>query len=532
MLIEATKNSRFSSTNIIVIESKNEKHGDLSTNIPLLLAKEVNRPPLEIAEEIISNLTADEFIHDIFLSPPGFINFIIADSYYQSLIKTIITNGSDHGRTETGSGKKANVEFVSANPTGPLTVGHGRNAVLGDTVANILEFHGYNVTREYYFNDAGRQMRLLGQSVEARYNELVQGSSDFPEDGYQGDYIVDIAKQIHDESGKELNSGDPIFRNTAEEAIFVDIKNALQSLGIHHNIFSNEKTFYESGEVDKVIDNLKNKGLIYEADNAVWFKTTDLGMERDRVLIKGTKEPTYRLPDIAYHLNKIDRDFDLIIDVLGADHVDTFPDVIAAIEALGYSTDHFKFLIHQFVTLLKNGQKVKMSTRKAEFVTLQELIEDLGTDVVRYFFIMRNMNSHLNFDLDLAADQSEKNPVFYLQYAHARICNIIKHGESVGVAKNTDFDPSLISSKYERDLLKCVDQFPEIMSSALKTLEPQSISNYLQEVATRFHKYYGECKVVTDDIPLSTARIGLICAVRNILSNGLHILGISAPERM
>lgn len=531
-LTAAAENSGFSSSHIIVSDSKDEKHGDLSSNLPLMLSKEAKRPPMKIAEEIIAHIVKDEFIDDVFPSPPGFINFKVADTYYQSLIKTILKNGNDHGKTIIGEGKKANVEFVSANPTGPLTVGHGRNAVLGDTVSNILEFHGFDVTREYYFNDAGRQMRLLGQSVEARYNELAHDVSEFPEDGYQGAYIIDIAQQILEDHGNELKTGDPIFKETAEEAIFENIKNALHSLGIDHNVFSNEKTIYESGEVEKVVETLKDKDLVYEAEDAVWFKTTSLGMDQDRVLIKSSGEPTYRLPDMAYHVNKIERGFDLIIDVLGADHVDTYPDVIAAVEALGHSTDHFKLLIHQFVTLLKGGQKVKMSTRKAEFVTLQQLVDDVGVDVVRYFFIMRSMNSHLNFDLDLAADQSEKNPVFYLQYAHARICNIIKHGESGGVSMGTDFDASLISSKPELDLLKCADQFPDVMETALNTLEPQSISNYLQELGTRFHKFYGECKVITDDISLSSARIGLINAVQNILSSGLTVLGISAPKRM
>ncbi|HDY75334.1 MAG TPA: arginine--tRNA ligase [Candidatus Marinimicrobia bacterium] len=530
---EAAKLADLTPDFILITSSKDEQHGDLSSSVALSLAKTAKKPPIEIAEKIIHYLDKnDEFIADIFVSPPGFINFKIHSSYYQSLVTEILKSGDSFGKTDIGVGKTANVEFVSANPTGPLTVGHGRQAVLGDTVANILEWHSFNVTREYYFNNAGRQMRLLAESVEARYRELIDGDVNFPEDGYQGNYIKEIASDILNELGKDLKNGEELFRKKAEEAIFNDIKSSLNQLGVIHDQFSNEKTFYETGAIDKTISELKGKELIYEADGATWFKTTSLGMDQDRVLIKSTGEPTYRLPDIAYHINKVERGFDFIIDIFGSDHVDTYPDVLAAVGALGYNTDHFKVLIHQFVTLLKKGQKVKMSTRKADFVTLKELIDDVGVDVVRYFFIMRSMNSHLNFDLDLAADQSDKNPVFYLQYAHARICNIIKHGESLGVNPHANFDASLLNHKAELELLKTTDQFTDIMEIAYKTLEPQGIANYLQDLATKFHKFYSECRVITDNHELTSARIALINAVKVILSNGLKVLGITTPERM
>ncbi len=533
LLTEAAENAGFAPQAVIVTSSKDEQHGDVSSNLPLTLAKAAGKPPMDIAEAVISHCKKDEnIIADIFPSPPGFINFKINPSYYQSLVSEIIKAGSTYGQSEVGKDKTANVEFVSANPTGPLTVGHGRNAVLGDTVANILESHGYTVTREYYFNDAGRQMRLLGDSVEARYREIVDGKSEFPKDGYQGEYIREIALQIQKQQGDNLETGDPIFRKSAEDAIFDDIKKSLNSLGIQHDKFSNEKTFYDSGAVEQVTSGLSDKGLVYEAEDATWFKTTDLGMDQDRVLIKSSGEPTYRLPDMAYHINKVERGFDLIIDILGSDHVDTYPDVVAAVKALGYKTDHFKLLIHQFVTLLKSGQKVKMSTRKADFVTLEELVNDVGPDVVRYFFIMRSMNSHLNFDLDLAADQSEKNPVFYLQYAHARICNIIKRGAGLGKDFTSDFDPARLTHPSEIELLKTLEQFPEIMSSVLKLLEPQDIANYLQDLAARFHRFYVDCRVITDDNDLSAARVALIKATKIVLANGLNVLGLTAPERM
>ena len=532
-LTEAAEKEGYTPHSVVITSSKDEKHGDLSSSLPLSLAKAAKKSPMEIAETIIGKIEIDDqIVADIFPSPPGFINFIIKASYYQSLVSEIIKAGNTYGQSDKGKNKTANVEFVSANPTGPLTIGHGRNAVIGDTVANILENHGYNVTREYYFNDAGRQMRLLGQSVEARYFELVGKEIEFPNDGYEGNYIKDIAQSILDEHGKSLLPSDPLFKKNAEKVIFADIENSLVNLGIHFDQFTNEKTFYENGEIDRFLEELKAKNLIYEKDDATWFRTTELGKDQDRVYIKSTGEPTYRVPDTAYHRDKINRGFDLIIDIFGADHADTYPDVLLALEALELKTDHIRVLLYQFVTLLRNGEKIKMSTRKANFITMNELVNEVSADVVRYFFIMRGMNSHLNFDMDLAADQSEKNPVFYLQYAHARICNIIKHGESLGVDPQAHFDTLLLTSSSELELLKTAGQFPEIMDNVNETLEPQGIANYLQELATKFHKFYAECRVITDDNKLTSARIALINSVKIVLANGFKILGISAPEQM
>ena len=532
-LTEAAEKEGYTPHSVVITSSKDEKHGDLSSSLPLSLAKAAKKSPMEIAETIIGKIEIDDqIVADIFPSPPGFINFIIKASYYQSLVSEIIKAGNTYGQSDKGKNKTANVEFVSANPTGPLTIGHGRNAVIGDTVANILENHGYNVTREYYFNDAGRQMRLLGQSVEARYFELVGKEIEFPNDGYEGNYIKDIAQSILDEHGKSLLPSDPLFKENAEKVIFADIENSLVNLGIHFDQFTNEKTFYENGEIDRFLEELKAKNLIYEKDDATWFRTTELGKDQDRVYIKSTGEPTYRVPDTAYHRDKINRGFDLIIDIFGADHADTYPDVLLALEALGLKTDHIRVLLYQFVTLLRNGKKIKMSTRKANFITMDELVNEVSADVVRYFFIMRGMNSHLNFDMDLAADQSEKNPVFYLQYAHARICNIIKRGAGLGKDFTNDFDSARLTHSSEIKLLKTLEQFPEIMSSALKLLEPQDIANYLQDLAARFHRFYVDCRVITDDNDLSAARVALIKATKIVLANGLNVLGLTAPERM
>ena len=510
----------------------NPDFGDFSTNVALTLTKEAGIPPIQIANNIKDHLGVSvTLIEEITVTPPGFINFKIAPTYYYQILSEILTN-KQFGRGISGNGKKANVEFVSANPTGPLTVGHGRNAVLGDTVSNILEWHGYDVTREYYFNDAGRQMRILGKSVETRYFQILGHDIVFPENGYQGNYIKDIAQTILDKKGKSLSASDPVFKDQAEKIIFADIKKSLNNLGIHFDQFTNEKTFYENGDIDRFLEELKTKDLIYEKEGATWFRASALGKDQDRVYIKSSSEPTYRVPDTAYHRNKIARGFDLIIDIFGSDHTDTYPDVLLALNALGENTDNIRVLIYQFVTLLRGGEKVKMSTRKANFVTMDDLVDEVGADVVRYFFIMRGMNTHLNFDLDLAADQSEKNPVYYLQYAHARICNIIKHGETMGISTNSNYNPTLLDNPAEIRLLKKLDQFPSMVEIVFQTLEPQTIATYLHDTAIFFHKFYAECRVITDDAELTNARIALVSATRIILANGLGLLGISSPEKM
>ena len=510
----------------------NPEFGDLSTNIALSLSKDLNKNPIEIGKTIVDELSLNnELIEQVTVSKPGFINFNISNNYYHEILNEILKNDK-YGKGESGVGKTANVEFVSANPTGPLTIGHGRNAVLGDCISNILEWSGYNVTREYYFNDAGRQMRILGQSVEARYFEILGKEFKFPNDGYQGDYIIEIAQYIIENHGKELSQDDSKFKSEAEKYIFDNIKKTLNKIGIRFDQFSNEKTFYENGDIDQLLDNLKNKNLIYEKDGATWFKTTALGKEQDRVYIKSNGEPTYRLPDTAYHRDKLNRKYDLIVDVFGADHMDTYPDVLLALKALGLKTDHIRVLLYQFVTLLRAGKKVKMSTRKADFVTLDELIKEVGNDVVRYFFIMRGVNSHLNFDLDLAADQSDKNPVYYLQYAHARICNIIKHGDSMGIKKKSKYDPTLLKHSSEITLLKRLEKFPEIIYNAHLSLEPHNLANFLNDIANCFHKFYAECRIISEDEKLTNSRVALTSATKIIIGNGLSILGLNAPEKM
>ena len=531
-LIKSLSSLEYPENNIQLSPPNNSEFGDLSTNVALTLSKDLKQNPMNIGKAIVDNLSLPEdLIDEVTISQPGFINFKISNKYYYNILNEIIDDNK-YGRGKSGENKTANVEFVSANPTGPLTIGHGRNAVLGDCIANILEWNGFNVTREYYYNDAGRQMRILGQSVEARYFELLDKEFKFPEDGYEGDYIIEIANSIIESHGKELIKDDSIFQSEAEKSIFEEINETLKRIGISFDQFTNEKTFYDNGDIDQLLDDLKNKNLIYEKDDATWFKTTELGKEQDRVYIKSTGEPTYRLPDTAYHRDKVNREYDLIVDVFGADHLDTYPDVLLALNALGLNTDHIRVLLYQFVTLLRGGKKVKMSTRKATFVTLNELIKEVGSDVVRYFFIMRGVNSHLNFDLDLATDQSDKNPVYYLQYAHARICNIIKHGDSMGILKNSECNPSLLNHPSEIALIKQLEKFPEIIYNAHLSLEPHNIANFLHEIANRFHKYYADCRIISEDEELTNARLTLSTATKTVIGNGLKLLGITAPEKM
>jgi arginyl-tRNA synthetase len=384
-------------------------NGDLSTNAAMLLTKKLKRNPREIADEIISNLEYDKNkISSLEIAGPGFINFHFTSSFIAEIVRNIIQAGSNFGKSEKYKGKKAMVEFVSANPTGPLTVGHGRNAVFGDTVANMLAWIGYKVDREYYFNNAGRQMRVLGASVKLRYIELLGKEIQFPEDYYQGEYIKEIAAKLIEQYGDKLVSELPegIFKEAAEREIFIDIEKTLLRLKIKFDKFFNENSLYTNGKIDELLKIFREKKLSYEKDKAVWLKLTELGNEQDKVIVKTTGEPTYRLPDIAYHKTKFERGYDLMVDIFGSDHNATYPDVLAGVKALGFDSDKIKVLIHQFVTILEKGEVVKMSTRKANFITLDELIDEVGSDVVRYFFNMRSISSHLNFDLELAKTQS------------------------------------------------------------------------------------------------------------------------------
>ena len=513
---------------------QDHSHGDYSTNAAMLLTKQLRKNPREIAKEIIDNLELDNsIISKIDIAGPGFINFYFTPSYVNQLIATINSEGERFGLSNEFTGKRANVEFVSANPTGPLTVGHGRNAVLGDTLAKLLESIGYSVDREYYFNNAGRQMRVLGESVALRYLEMLGQTVSFPEDYYQGEYIKIIAKSLFDQYGSSLkdNINKEIFKNFAEESIFNEIKGTLANLKISFNKFYNEDDLYKNKHIENLLKFFESKKLSYKKDEATWLKFSDLGQDVDKVIVKSSGEPTYRLPDIAYHKTKFERNYDLIVDIFGSDHAATYPDVLAGVEALGFDKEKVKVIIHQFVTIIQDGEVVKMSTRKANFITLDELIDEVGSDVVRYFFIMRNYSSHMNFDLDLAKKQSDENPVFYLKYAHARIASILRLTEEQDLDLSHD-NLELLDQDIEQKLIKHLHQYSEELYTSAVNFEPHKLTNYLENLATLFHKFYTECRIIGSEKNLAEARIALISAVKTILNNGLSILSLEAPERM
>lgn len=517
---------------------KEEKHGDFSSNIAMLLTKELKKSPRIIAKEIIENLEIDEErIAKIEIAGPGFINFFINDSFYTKELENILKLGDNFGKSEKNKGKKANIEWVSANPTKPLHAGHGRQVCLGKSIANLLEWSGFDLTREYYYNDAGNQMTLLAKSVKARYEQIFDELYPFPEDGYHGEYIKDIARLIFEEKGDSLKGTDELdyLRKKGEEYNFASIKKTLSELGIKHDIFYNESSLYSGGKIKKLIDDYKNAGLTYEKDGAIWLKLEkEQEHQKDKVIVKASGEPTYRLPDMAYHIDKIERGYDLIVDIFGSDHGETYREVLKGISSLGYDISNIKVIIHQMVTFKTGDESVKMSGRFGTFYSLDDLISDIGKDAVQFFFIMRSAGSHLDFDIELAKDESDKNPVYYLQYAHARICGILRNASELMEDFSIDkIDFSLLKGKDEIDLIKILLQFPLEVEYAALTLEPHKIIIYLNRVAENFHRFYRNCRVInTDDKSLSFARLGLSLAAKQILKNGFFILGISAPERM
>jgi len=537
LLKKALKKLSIEFPDTIVIErSRRPEHGHFTSNIAMMLARHLRKAPLQIADSIVGAIDKKpELIEKVEVKAPGFINFYIAPQAFQEIVSKVLIDGKNFGRSNLGRGARAMVEFVSANPTGPLTVGHGRQAVLGDSIARILEWNGYNVDREYYYNDAGRQMRLLGLSTYIRYRQLLGFDDKLTDDHYQGEYIIDIARNIKEQFGDRFidDPENEIFKKSAEEAVFEDIKRTLSDLDITFDLFYNEKSLYDGGLIDDVLERLRAKNATYKKDDAIWFRAGDYGAAEDRVLWKSVvDEATYRLPDIVYHETKYKRGYDLMVDIFGADHHATYPDVLAGLRALGYDTDNIKVLIHQFVTLTRAGEKVKMSTRKANYVTLSELIEEVGKDVVRYFFIMRGMKSHLNFDLELAKTESDENPVFYLQYAHARISSILRNARVKGLSDTDDADLPLLSEKETLALINTLSEFKEVCILCGKTMEPQTLTTYLQRLATAFHKFYTVQRVISGDKALSKARLALVKAVKIVLANGLNLLGVSAPERM
>ncbi len=520
---------------------KEEKYGDLSSNIAMLLSKELKLPSRKIAENIVDNLHYDSgLISNIEIAGAGFINFFISDDFYKRIISEILKEKDNFGRSFLNINKTANLEWVSANPTGPLHLGHGRGLCLGKSVANLLEWTGYKVTREYYYNDAGNQMNNLAKSVHARYMQLIDPDFPFPEDGYVGEYIKDIAEKIYEDKKDSLKDSDDTeyFKKAGEDYNFSSIKNTLRLLDINHDIFFNETSLYDNKDIENILSELKNRSLSYEKDGAVWLKMgSEDGFQKDKVIVKATGEPTYRLPDIAYHADKLKRGYDLIVDIFGSDHGDTYKEVLYGVRKLGFDDKKIKVLIHQMVTFKMGDESVKMSKRSDNVVYLNDLIEEIGADATQFFFVMRGINTHLDFDVALAKEQSEKNPMYYLQYAFARICGILRNADENKLdylksgLENMNLD--IIKSEEEIKLLKTLSRFPEEVQSAAISLEPHKIITYLNEVAENFHRFYHNNRVVDlENKDLSIVRLSICLAVKQVLKNGFHIIGISAPERM
>jgi arginyl-tRNA synthetase len=529
---------------------RDSAHGDVASNVALTLAKPERKAPRAIAEIIKSHVTLPAEVSEVSVAGPGFINFKMSPAYWHSEMRQAASAGRAFWKPRAwelrpGAGKKVQVEFLSANPTGPVTVGHGRNAVLGDTIARLYEAAGFDVTREYYFNDGGRQMKLLGESVRARYLQQHGIDAPMPEDGYQGEYIVDIARALKAERGDSLVpvTDLEVFRSVAVKAIFAEINQTCARLGIHFDVFTNELDLFKSGAVDQVLKALSDRGLTFEQDGAVYLRGEPLGLPKDAVLVRSgaDRQPTYRTPDIAYHIQKLERGFDLIVDVFGADHIAEHQEVLAAVKALGHDTTPIRSIIYQFVTLIRGGEKVKMSTRKATYITLDQLLEEFpdevgGADVVRFFFLSRKSDSQFDFDLELAKKQAPENPVFYVQYAHARLASIFREGAAKGLALPADasqINLNLLGDE-ELELAKRALGLPEVMTAAAEALEPHRITFYLLELATEFHRYYNKPanRIIGPDRELSLARMYMAAILKSAIAGGLELLGVSAPERM
>ncbi len=516
---------------------KNPDFGDLASTVALGMARAERRSPRQIAEVVRDHIEDREgILAAVTIEGPGYLNFRFSPSFWAESL-AVIGEGPEPIRfADVGRGARVQVEFVSANPTGPLTIGHGRNAVLGDAVARLLEATGHRVAREYYFNNAGRQMTILGESVKARYRELLGDDITFPEEGYRGEYITEIARTLVAERGDSLR-GEPAtgpFKEAAERVIMGDIEATLKRIDIHFDVYFNEDSLYAGGQIAEVLEALRRRGLAFDREGAVWLHGEPLGLDKDRVLVKSSGEPAYRLPDIAYHQEKLRRGFDLIIDILGADHIAEHEEVKAAIRALGLEADRIKAIIYQFVTLTRGGEQVKMSTRRAEYVTVDELLDEVGSDVVRFFFLTRRADSHLEFDLDLAKKQSADNPVFYVQYAHARICSLAAEAAKQGLPRAAAASSHLetLTAPEEVAVVKLLARFTDTVEDAARALEPHRVVFYLIDLASEFHRFYNHHRVLTEDRERSAARLYLAHAAANVIRGGLGLLGVRAPEKM
>lgn len=520
--------------------SRDAAHGDYASNAAMILAARLKRKPRDIAGILVDEMKGhDHIVEKVEIAGPGFINFFIRERIWANMLKEVDSLADQYGRIMAGNKQRIQVEFVSANPTGPLHIGHARGAVIGDVLSNILHAAGYAVSKEYYINDAGNQMNNLGKSVYYRYLGLLGDQAAFPEACYQGEYIRNLAAEIIRDGGDSHRLRPPQdviqeFTAYAAESILKEIQEDLAAFGVTFDEYFSEKTLYDQGVVAKLLTDLEEKGFIYREDGTLWFRTTDFGDEKDRVVVRQNGEPTYFAADIAYHKNKFERGFETVIDIWGADHHGYIPRMHAGIQALGYPKEALRIILVQLVSLLRDGKPVAMSTRAGEFVTLREVVDEVGKDAARYNFMMRRSDSPLDFDLEVAKRQSIDNPVYYVQYAHARICSIFRMAEEKGltIPSFMDMDVDLLNLPEELSLIKSITRFPELLEGAAKALEPHRLTFYLNDLAGIFHSYYNKFKVVSDDMALSRARLLLVKAVRIVLRNALGLLGVSAPEQM
>jgi arginyl-tRNA synthetase len=513
------------------------EHGDIAATVALELARELRKPPRAIAEALTAEPFDPNYVESVEVAGPGFINFRVSQRYLRRLVADILAQGEAYGRSNWGRGRRVQLEFVSANPTGPLNVVSARAAAVGDVIANLFEAVGYRVEREYYINDAGRQVRLLGMSVSSRYMALFGIDEPFPEEGYHGEYVRDLAMEIRQEYGDRFvhmptEERQQQLTQIALEKMIRQHQEAMRAYRVHFDVWFRESELRKANAHLEVLEEFKRRGLAYEQDGAIWFKASQFGDEKDRVLVTREGEPTYFLVDIAYHRNKFERGFDLVYDFWGPDHHGYIPRMKAAVQALGIDPQRFQVNIIQQVNLLRGGEVVKMSKRAGQIIEMAELIEEVGVDAARFFFLMRKMSAPLDFDIDLAKQQSEENPVYYVQYAHARICNILRFAEERGLQLPAQANFDLLREPEEFEVIKNLMDFPEVISGAARFLEPHRLTTYLQELAASFHRFYHRHRVVGEDPELSAARLCLTEAVRIVLANGLRLIHVSAPERM
>lgn len=517
---------------------KSQEHGDWSTNVAMQLAAVAKKNPRLIAQDIVDTISFEsDFIEKIEIAGPGFINFHLGWGYYRLAVRHIVEMENRFGQSDWGNGEKIQIEFVSANPTGPLNIVSARAATVGDIMVNLYNEVGFAADREFYINDAGRQVRLLGQSVSARYMALLNRKEPFPEEGYHGEYVIEIAREILNDFGDKfavLSIADrqAEFSRIALEKMIRHQKSAMEKFRVNFQTWFHESDLRKNNEHLTVLKYLEEHDFTYENDGAIWFKSEQFGDEKDRVLITREGEPTYFMVDIAYHRNKFERGYKKLYDIWGPDHHGYIPRMKAAMQALGYPKETFEVEIVQQVNLLRGGEVVKMSKRAGQIIEMQELIDEVGVDAARFFFINRKSSSHLDFDIDLAKKQTDENPVFYIQYAYARIFNVIVFANEQGVNTEGSIDLSLLKNEEEKILIKKLLQFPEIISKAAELWEPHRLTNYLHELSSNFHHFYHLHRVVSEDMTLSKARLFLVRATQIVVANGLRILGISAPEKM